>query len=53
MEYFKVMYDSRVVNYDCRGFIGLDEGGIISRSVDSPTCHPHYYDHCFTHVYGA
>ena len=26
MEYFKVMYDSRVVNYDRRGFIGLATG---------------------------
>ena len=26
MEYFLVRYDSRVVNYDCRGFIRLGTG---------------------------
>ena len=29
MEYFLVRYDSRVVNYDCRGFIRLATGWIL------------------------
>ena len=58
MEYFKVMYDSRVVNYDCRGFIGLatdrsryydsrvvnyDRRGFIGLDTDSSR----YYDSKF------
>ena len=29
MGYFKVRYDSRVVNYDCRGFIRLATEGVL------------------------
>ena len=31
MEYFQVRYDSRVVNYDRRGFIRLATGRFITR----------------------
>ena len=38
MEYFLVRYDSRVVNYDCRGFIRLaTDVGIKSSSIFTQT----------------
>ena len=39
MGYFQVMYDSRVVNYDHRGFIGLATGG-------QPYCDTSPYGEC-------
>ena len=32
MGYFQVRYDSRVVNYDCRGFIRLATGSNLDSS---------------------
>ena len=32
MGYFQVRYDSRVINYDCRGFIRLATGREIEES---------------------
>ena len=43
MGYFQVRYDSRVVNYDCRGFLRLATVHKVQEQIISSREHSHTY----------